>query len=104
MIQLLLFATVAVGTTAFLAPKVHSSAYALSTDIQSIHHFASSTTLLSLSSSPDSNSNGGDLFPKARTDVRNFLTQRSIQSFVYLLNQCREEHTVRWLEVSNDVL
>jgi hypothetical protein len=37
---------------------------------------------------------------KARTDVRSFLTQRSIQSFVYLLNQCREEHSVRWLEVS----
>ena len=36
---------------------------------------------------------------KARMDLRNFLTQRSIQSFVYLLNQCREEHTVRWLEV-----
>ena len=36
---------------------------------------------------------------KARMDLRNFLTQRSIQSFVYVLNQCREEHTVRWLEV-----
>lgn len=36
---------------------------------------------------------------KARTDIRNFLTQRSIQSFVFLLNQCHEEHTVRWLEV-----
>ena len=36
---------------------------------------------------------------KARTDVRNFLTQRSIQSFVYLLNQVRDEQTVRFLEV-----
>jgi hypothetical protein len=36
---------------------------------------------------------------KARTDIRYFLTQRSIQSFVYLLNQCREEHTVHFLEV-----
>lgn len=39
---------------------------------------------------------------KARMDLRNFLTQRSIQSFVYLLNQCREEHTVRWLEKKLD--
>jgi hypothetical protein len=37
---------------------------------------------------------------KARTDVRNFLTQRAIQSFVYLLNQCRDPHTVNWMEVS----
>ena len=36
---------------------------------------------------------------KARTDIRYFLTQRSIQSFVYLLNQCREEHTIQYLEV-----
>lgn len=38
---------------------------------------------------------------KARTDVRNFLTQRAIQSFVYLLNQCRDPHTVNWMEVSH---
>lgn len=36
----------------------------------------------------------------SRTDLRQFLTQRSIQSFVFLLNQCKEGHTVRWLEVS----
>ena len=36
---------------------------------------------------------------KARTDVRNFLTQRSIQSFVFLLGQVRDEHTARWMEV-----
>lgn len=34
----------------------------------------------------------------ARTDIRNFLTQRSIQSFMDLLNSCRDPHTVRWLE------
>ena len=38
---------------------------------------------------------------KARTDIRNFLTQRSIQSFIFLLHQCRDGATVRWLEVSN---
>ena len=37
---------------------------------------------------------------KARTDVRNLLTQRAVQSFIFLLNSCRDPHTVRWLEVS----
>jgi hypothetical protein len=35
----------------------------------------------------------------ARTDVRNFLTQRAIQSFIFLLLTFRDPHTVRWLEV-----
>lgn len=34
----------------------------------------------------------------ARTDVRIFLTQRAIQSFVFLLKSCGDPHTVRWLE------
>ena len=34
-----------------------------------------------------------------RMDVRNFLTQRAIQSFLCLLDSCRDPHTVRWLEV-----
>jgi hypothetical protein len=33
-----------------------------------------------------------------RTDLRNFLTQRSLQSFVHLCIQCRDPHTVKWLE------
>ena len=37
---------------------------------------------------------------KARTDVRNFLTQRAIQSFIFLLDQCRDPHTIAWVEVS----
>ena len=36
---------------------------------------------------------------KARTDVRNFLTQRAIQSFICLLDHCRDPHTVAWVEV-----
>ena len=40
---------------------------------------------------------------KARTDVRNLLTQRAVQSFIFLLNSCRDPHTVRWLEVSHTV-
>ncbi|GAX24528.1 hypothetical protein FisN_18Lh082 [Fistulifera solaris] len=35
---------------------------------------------------------------KIRTDVKNFLTQRAIQSFIFLLVQCRDPHTVRWME------
>lgn len=33
-----------------------------------------------------------------RTDVRNFLTQRSLQSFIQLCMECRDPHTVKWLE------
>lgn len=33
-----------------------------------------------------------------RTDVRNFLTQRSLQSFINLCIECRDPHTVGWLE------
>lgn len=36
---------------------------------------------------------------KARTDIRNFLTQRAIQSFLFLLTTCRDEATVHWMEV-----
>jgi hypothetical protein len=35
---------------------------------------------------------------KARTDVRIFLTQRSIQSFIFLLIETRDQHTVTWME------
>jgi hypothetical protein len=33
-----------------------------------------------------------------RTDFRNFLTQRAIQSFLKLCIECRDPHTVKWLE------
>jgi hypothetical protein len=36
---------------------------------------------------------------KARTDIRNLLTQRSIQSFVYLLNEVQDFDTTTWIEV-----
>mmetsp|Transcript_36911 Transcript_36911/g.75285 ORF Transcript_36911/g.75285 Transcript_36911/m.75285 type:complete len:449 (-) Transcript_36911:415-1761(-) len=39
----------------------------------------------------------------ARTCVLSFLTQRSIQSFMFLLSQCRDPHTVSWLEDFGDV-
>lgn len=37
-----------------------------------------------------------------RTDFRNFLTQRSLQSFINLLNSCHDPHTVRWIESFGD--
>lgn len=92
-ISLLLVIAIVTGTSAFLGPNTQSSAITLG-----------NRKFLSLSSSPDNNdSYGSDVFPKSRTDIRNFLTQRSIQSFAFLLNQCREEHTVRWLEVSRRI-
>jgi len=33
-----------------------------------------------------------------RTDIRSFLTQRSIQSFLQLCISCRDPHTVQWME------
>lgn len=109
---LLLVATVAIGSTAFVIPKtVYSS---VSVSGRNNNNAAAAIVVCKLSSSSDNSNDGsgsggssgssGDawvLRNKDRTDIRNFLTQRSIQSFVYLLNQCREEHTVRWLEVRN---
>lgn len=40
-----------------------------------------------------------DTKPEAAQDLRSFLTQRCIQSFVYLLATCtRDLHTVGWLD------
>ena len=84
-----------------------SSTSSVIADIQK-HKITSTSkkTLLRLSDYPsdyEGDSSSSSSFPwarnKARTDIRYFLTQRSIQSFVYLLNQCREEHTVHYLEV-----
>ena len=33
-----------------------------------------------------------------RTDVRNFLTQRAIQSFMFLAEECRDPHTGKWIQ------
>ena len=40
---------------------------------------------------------------RAKTCIRNFLTQRSIQSFFFLLESCRDTATVRWLEDKYEV-
>mmetsp|Transcript_15632 Transcript_15632/g.22875 ORF Transcript_15632/g.22875 Transcript_15632/m.22875 type:complete len:482 (+) Transcript_15632:842-2287(+) len=34
----------------------------------------------------------------SRTDIRNLLTQRSIQSFMFLLEQCRDPHSAKWIQ------
>jgi hypothetical protein len=34
----------------------------------------------------------------SRIDVRNFLTQRAIQSFMYLCEECRDPHSGKWIE------
>lgn len=33
-----------------------------------------------------------------RTDIRNLLTQRSIQSFMRLLEECRDPHSAKWIQ------
>ena len=40
----------------------------------------------------------GDEDDDVRTDVRNLLTQRSIQSFMLLCETCRDPHSIKWLE------
>jgi hypothetical protein len=35
---------------------------------------------------------------QARTDIRNFLTQRALQSFIFLLYNLRDGATIRWLQ------
>lgn len=39
----------------------------------------------------------GDALAK-RTDLRIFLTQRALQSFIFLLTSTRDPHTVRWMD------
>ena len=65
------------------------------------HHHCPSRLLVR----KEDGSGGGDPWAhnRARTDVRNFLTQRAMQSFVFLLGNCRDQATVRWLEVSKRV-
>jgi hypothetical protein len=61
--------------------------------------------LSSKDSSSSSSSNDEEAYAdalarnKIRTDVRLFLTQRALQSFIGVLHECRDPHTVQWLEV-----
>jgi len=60
---------------------------------------AVATTALSMTPPPD-RSNHDEIVARnaARTDVRNLLTQRSIQSFMFLAEECRDPHTGKWIE------
>jgi len=89
-LTLFILAIVSIRSKAFVTQKLYSSA-------------SGRNIICQLSSSPPP-SDSGEVWVrnKARTDIRNFLTQRSIQSFVYLVKQCREEHTSRWLEKTLD--
>ncbi len=51
-----------------------------------------------LFASSDKNNGSAADNRRARTCVRNFLTQRSVQSFMWLLNTMRDPHTNVWLE------
>jgi len=53
-------------------------------------------TILNYSS--DSHRNDPLSRNKQRTDVLNFLTQRAVQSFIFLMISCRDPHTGTWLE------
>lgn len=69
---------------------------ALITDRRTLY----STLTLRLFYSPYDNHNDDDALArnKARTDVCNFLTQRAMQSFIHLLIETRDPHTVTWME------
>lgn len=58
-----------------------------------------SGSITSLSALPD-RSNHDDIVARniARTDVRNFLTQRAFQSFMFLAEECRDPHTGKWIQ------
>ena len=56
-------------------------------------------SITALSAFPD-RSNHDDIVARniARTDVRNFLTQRAFQSFMFLAEECRDPHTGKWIQ------
>lgn len=41
--------------------------------------------------------NAKQIAAAARTDIKYFLTQRSVQSFMFLCSECRDPHTMTWL-------
>jgi len=66
--------------------------------------FSKTRELLKLSYSGNQNNDEFDRYYSPidhniqRTCLRHFLTQRSVQSFMFLLTQCRDPHTSDWLE------
>ncbi len=57
-----------------------------------------STTRLAYSDNYDEDYKNALANNMRRTDIQQFLTQRSIQSFMYLLTELRDPHTSDWIE------
>ena len=59
-----------------------------------------SGSITALSAGLPDRSNHDDIVARnmARTDVRNFLTQRAFQSFMFLAEECRDPHTGKWIQ------
>jgi hypothetical protein len=79
-----------------------SNAFApLSTDLSRVRiqrHRNSNVLVLGAKKSSNDGSKGGSNPVRARTCVLNFLTQRSLQSFMFLLKTMKDPHTNTWIE------
>lgn len=84
---------------AFIAPN-HQSKWSLACRpqhppmMESCHHASSND----YNNNDAYNNNDPNDTLAARTCIRQFLTQRSIQSFLLLLKECHDPHTVSWIE------
>lgn len=99
------------GVNSFLAPCLgqHHQQQPLSVSLVSSKTSTTSSSSMHVPTRllvRDDKNKGGDPWAlnKARTDVRNFLTQRALQSFLFLLMNCRDQATVQWFEVSIKVI
>jgi len=72
----------------------------LSNHHEPLYHFR--LAMISDSSISDDNDNESteddEMLPASVQDLRSFLTQRCIQSFMFLLASTRDLHTVSWLD------
>ena len=82
------------GCAAFIPSKLKSDAFCVFT--QSGKPLESLTRLAYMDQNDPNESISKALV--ARTCVHRFLTQRSIQTFMFLLQQCHDPHTGRWIE------
>lgn len=65
---------------------------------------ASITTPMAKRNNSDNDNNNNNNNNDSRVDVLNLLTQRSIQSFMHLLEQCRDPHSGKWIQIQEDFL
>mmetsp|Transcript_14584 Transcript_14584/g.24788 ORF Transcript_14584/g.24788 Transcript_14584/m.24788 type:complete len:456 (+) Transcript_14584:168-1535(+) len=89
-------------SSAFFSPIEPRSFYpsTLSNHHEPLYHFR--LAMISDSSISDDNDNEStkddEMLPASVQDLRSFLTQRCIQSFMFLLASTRDLHTVSWLD------